>query len=148
VRPKYRTGTPLPSKHPFYIFFQQIYVLNFLNMLYTLCWGVCNIRIKYKIKYFKNCTGLLKLVVVDCILTKVYTMLVTLYLIWNCNQSVFDESITWVKILVACIMAYSHVKLLIGAEPLCTSLIVELVIKTLNDLHGHVGTAQSVKHLC
>jgi hypothetical protein len=31
VRPIYRTGTPLPSKPPFYIFFQQIYVQNFFK---------------------------------------------------------------------------------------------------------------------
>jgi hypothetical protein len=32
----YRTGKPLPFKNPIYIFFQQIYVLNFLNILHTL----------------------------------------------------------------------------------------------------------------
>jgi hypothetical protein len=31
VRPIYRTGTPLPSKNPFHLFFQQIYVLNFFK---------------------------------------------------------------------------------------------------------------------
>jgi hypothetical protein len=36
VCPIYRTGTPLPSITQFYIFFQQIYVLNFLNMLHIL----------------------------------------------------------------------------------------------------------------
>jgi hypothetical protein len=35
MRPIYRMGTPLPST-PFYIFFLQIYILNFLNMLHTL----------------------------------------------------------------------------------------------------------------
>jgi hypothetical protein len=36
VRPIYRTGTPLPSKLPYYIFFQQISVLNILNTLHNL----------------------------------------------------------------------------------------------------------------
>jgi hypothetical protein len=31
VRPIYRTGTPLPSKHPILYIFQQIYVLNVLK---------------------------------------------------------------------------------------------------------------------
>jgi hypothetical protein len=31
VRPIYRTGTPLPSKHPILCIFQQIYVQDFLN---------------------------------------------------------------------------------------------------------------------
>jgi hypothetical protein len=60
VRPIYRTGTPLPPKHPLlYIFFQQMSVLNFLNMLHTsrffpskcrlfhnaTCFGSCIIRV-------------------------------------------------------------------------------------------------------
>jgi hypothetical protein len=36
VRPIYRTGTRYPPNTPFYIFFQQIYVLNFFNMLHAL----------------------------------------------------------------------------------------------------------------
>jgi hypothetical protein len=32
----YMTGTPVHSKNPILLFFQQIYILNFLNMLHTL----------------------------------------------------------------------------------------------------------------
>jgi hypothetical protein len=43
VHPIYRTGTPLPSKNPIYIyFFQQIYILNFLNMLHTSFFSLQN----------------------------------------------------------------------------------------------------------
>jgi hypothetical protein len=35
VHPKHRTGTPLPSKHPFYVIYRQISVLNFLNKLHN-----------------------------------------------------------------------------------------------------------------
>jgi len=43
---------PLTSKVAFYIFIQQIYVLNILNMIYTLCFfslqnAVCFIILKY-----------------------------------------------------------------------------------------------------
>jgi hypothetical protein len=36
VRPIYRTGTTLPSKHPILYIFQQTYVINFFNTLQTL----------------------------------------------------------------------------------------------------------------
>jgi hypothetical protein len=36
VRPIYRTGTPLRPNTPFYVFFQQISVLNILNMPHNL----------------------------------------------------------------------------------------------------------------
>jgi hypothetical protein len=55
VRPIYRTGTPLPSKLTFYVFFQPVSVLNFLNMLHTLSFFSLKSRLFHNATFFGSC---------------------------------------------------------------------------------------------
>jgi hypothetical protein len=55
MRHIYRTGTPLPPNTPLYIFFQQMYILNFLNMLHTLNFLSSKCRLFHNATSFGSC---------------------------------------------------------------------------------------------
>jgi hypothetical protein len=55
VHPNIGQAHRYPPKTPFYIFFQQIYVQNFLNMLHTLRFFLFKMLLFHNATFFGSC---------------------------------------------------------------------------------------------